>query len=101
MIIKWVKGRFNAARGFEGGAAQVLENTSPNDVKFQCRTRLCGWCSNLMKFFVEEVNKFQCRTRLCGWCSVKNTTPTEEDFCFNAARGFVDGAARRSQLLSP
>ena len=35
---------FNAARGFVGGAAR--RNTSCSiSMVFQCRTRLCGWCS--------------------------------------------------------
>ena len=62
-------------------------------IKFQCRTRLCGWCSerqmkdapqrcrfNAARGFVggaamngftnpSNVSEFQCRTRLCGWCS--------------------------------
>ena len=60
---------------------------------FQCRTRLCGWCSapylrrgtdfawvsmpHAALWVVQQNNKsfgnnssmFQCRTRLCGWCS--------------------------------
>ena len=61
---------------------------------FQCRTRLCGWCSfrlkrstcfrkssfNAARGFVGGATAdfrlgasvdvaFQCRTRLCGWCS--------------------------------
>ena len=111
---------------------------------FQCRTRLCGWCSK--KRFLHSMGfpLFQCRTRLCGWCSqeklgddIKNLTVSmphaalwvvqpgrkratngniwvsmphaalwvvqhEEKkcgnapHCFNAARGFVGGAARRT-----
>ena len=43
--------------------------------KFQCRTRLCGWCNG------EEDNPlhlslwFQCRTRLCGWCNCIARSP--------------------------
>ena len=39
--------RFNAARGFVGGAAQKKRrNSYPRcSPQFQCRTRLCGWCS--------------------------------------------------------
>ena len=35
---------FNAARGFVGGAALVRDEVTMRD-QFQCRTRLCGWCS--------------------------------------------------------
>ena len=37
--------------------------------KFQCRTRLCGWCSHVL-FTAKRTKRFQCRTRLCGWCSI-------------------------------
>ena len=36
---------FNAARGFVGGAALRVHNQLLADSWFQCRTRLCGWCS--------------------------------------------------------
>ena len=37
---------------------------------------------------------FQCRTRLCGWCSsIKEVLFIWKFCCFNAARGFVCGAA--------
>ena len=38
-------------------------------ISFQCRTRLCGWCS--LKVSISKIFRrgFQCRTRLCGWCS--------------------------------
>ena len=38
---------FNAARGFVGGAAFMRNITPSAFVLFQCRTRLCGWCSNI------------------------------------------------------
>ena len=38
---------------------------------FQCRTRLCGWCSNGKVGTYISQKKFQCRTRLCEWCSGK------------------------------
>ena len=60
---------FNAARGFVGGAA----------------------VKNLLKDFVNF--EFQCRTRLCGWCSKSGAEQEEKDRGFNAARGFVGGAA--------
>ena len=108
---------FNAARGFVGGAArnqswafsldtvsmphaalwvvQRGQESTPAraHILFQCRTRLCGWCSYVMAQvllvamsfnaargfvggaaknpFIRPKNplRFQCRTRLCGWCS--------------------------------
>ena len=38
--------------------------------------------------------EFQCRTRLCGWCSEYYQELATGRRCFNAARGFVGGAAR-------
>ena len=85
---------FNAARGFVGGAAgKRIASDTPNS-EFQCRTRLCGWCSVVgydhpshveivsmphaalwvvqllqSKIRFARHDRFQCRTRLCGWCS--------------------------------
>ena len=36
---------FNAARGFVGGAAVLVDEGPYRLTLFQCRTRLCGWCS--------------------------------------------------------
>ena len=60
---------FNAARGFVGGAAVLYHHPCASQQKFQCRTRLCGWCSIIAGFVVVATAWFQCRTRLCGWCS--------------------------------
>ena len=59
---------FNAARGFVGGAASLRKHTKSLHL-FQCRTRLCGWCSKSQLTWVLGSYQFQCRTRLCGWCS--------------------------------
>ena len=40
-----VGGSFNAARGFVGGAARRKIFHGTGALVFQCRTRLCGWCS--------------------------------------------------------
>ena len=40
---------FNAARGFVGGAARAVSSHFIEDAVFQCRTRLCGWCSPLRR----------------------------------------------------
>ena len=60
--------RFNAARGFVGGATWEDGKNPSKEYVFQCRTRLCGWCNltTMTSWFV-------------GWS-------------FNAARGFVGGA---------
>ena len=36
---------FNAARGFVGGATIMALVAQSKSQSFQCRTRLCGWCS--------------------------------------------------------
>ena len=46
---------------------QILEGVKPEE--FQCRTRLCGWCSVHFRSASCTSLMFQCRTRLCGWCS--------------------------------
>ena len=37
---------FNAARGFVGGATVQVSKIELYATKFQCRTRLCGWCNH-------------------------------------------------------
>ena len=39
---------FNAARGFVGGATK-LPPASAGETRFQCRTRLCGWCNRIAR----------------------------------------------------
>ena len=98
---------------------QLYEDLDCEDApKFQCRTRLCGWCSFFNDETDEEKWEFQCRTRLCGWCSGDLSTRRNHRELvsmphaalwvvqhegayrlihprgsFNAARGFVGGAA--------
>ena len=69
--------RFNAARGFVGGATVKIVLNAASRLMFQCRTRLCGWCKKGIK------------------------TSEDKWFGFNAARGFVGGATHRLQPLSP
>ena len=59
----------HAARGFVSGAALTKPTKSFRGGWFQCRTRLCGWCSLCQHDFSRHADWFQCRTRLCGWCS--------------------------------
>ena len=95
-------------------------------VEFQCRTRLCGWCNKNIKTATKEVivvsmphaalcvvqpafllsvrstTLFQCRTRLCVWCSITELGLNEDEARrFNAARGFVCGAASSLAALVP
>ena len=44
-----------------------------HSLAFQCRTRLCGWCSFPAARKERRNFRFQCRTRLCGWCSTDGT----------------------------
>ena len=46
---------FNAARGFVGGAASVGLMSRPRRSLFQCRTRLCGWCSVSLMIKIREL----------------------------------------------
>ena len=73
----------------------------PTGFWFQCRTRLCGWCSPCGRRHHWEPPLFQCRTRLCGWCSVIRISPQQHRARFNAARGFVGGAASSLSVLFP
>ena len=40
---------FNAARGFVGGATRLQRSNSASLLRFQCRTRLCGWCNRIAR----------------------------------------------------
>ena len=69
---------------------------------FQCRTRLCGWCSLEGPVNGKLMPLFQCRTRLCGWCSAARQDDQREEANVSmphAALWVVQ--LRRSQLLSP
>ena len=68
---------FNAARGFVGGAASHEEQELAALEEFQCRTRLCGWCSGELRLECRQLRRF------------------------NAARGFVGGAASSLSALFP
>ena len=107
----------------------VQQSTAPPTASatlFQCRTRLCGWCSEESGKKAREVFEFRCRTRLCGWCSFclvyrlhrrssvsmphaalwvvqhgKSMYLNMSVTGFNAARGFVGGAASSLAALVP
>ena len=50
---------------------------------------------------MEAQLRFQCRTRLCGWCNWgRQHRDGKETLGFNAARGFVGGAASNVKSLT-
>ena len=57
------------------------------------------WVVQLSVFKANGISEelFQCRTRLCGWCSKGLQHQRRGIHRFNAARGFVGGAALISQ----
>ena len=86
----------HAARGFVGGAAKVGENLAKIAEMFQCRTRLCGWCSGI-RFDCEFLETgFNAARGFVGGAATGASQIHERVFGFNAARGFVGGAAERS-----
>ena len=120
-----VPGRFNAARGFVGGAAQSRESSRLLSPSFNAARGFVGGAAvekakeiqivndvsmpHAALWVVQRVNgdidvidyvEFQCRTRLCGWCSPVLLRIAAWIFpCFNAARGFVGGAAPRERRM--
>ena len=85
---------FNAARGFVGGAASFSGVIDGGGVGFNAARGFVGGAAKPSD--LEEVvsARFQCRTRLCGWCSKNRRSQKGHMRCFNAARGFVGGAAQ-------
>ena len=86
--------RFNAARGFVGGAAKWCHPRCILSFRFQCRTRLCGWCSHThidAKF--HRRGRFNAARGFVGGAASIFNSENSFECCFNAARGFVGGAA--------
>ena len=58
-VSKWraqrADGGAHAARGFVSGAAQDVFVVGQKRYEFQCRTRLCEWCSRLFVEFKDGV----------------------------------------------
>ena len=92
----------HAARGFVGGAAGKKHKYKYDYAKFQCRTRLCGWCS------ADDIKG------VFGYCIVSMphaalwvVQPVGTGgihmgiYGFNAARGFVGGAAMQIVNTTP
>ena len=57
---------------------------------------LCVGAATDMPAVLVELALFQCRTRLCGWCNGRSGVLMETFGRFNAARGFVGGATRKT-----
>ena len=62
---------FNAARGFVGGATYMaLCMGMAKDLSFNAARGFVGGAANMIKLGTVCLSGFQCRTRLCGWCSI-------------------------------
>ena len=111
---------FNAARGFVGGAASYHDDQVNRKCPFQCRTRLCGWCSHRLHqrlyggssvsmphaalwvvqresagATLKSRHRFNAARGFVGGAAERHKRSDGQDACFNAARGFVGGAAYR------
>ena len=84
---------FNAARGFVCGATQSAQSAQADD--WGVSMPHAALCVVQLRSCKKElsVEPFQCRTRLCEWCSPNATVRIWTPRSFNAARGFVGGAA--------
>ena len=87
--------RFNAARGFVGGATRAgFWNGVRPSVSMP---HAALWVvQQFGRHYPHPLGRFQCRTRLCVWCSCVVAKRNSRSSRFNAARGFVSGAARAS-----
>ena len=85
--------RFNAARGFVGGAS--MKSTSGSlTVSFQCRTRLCWWCKSTLNSLKNEYIVSMPHAALLVVQESGSSLIIKEKQSFNAARGFVGGARK-------
>ena len=64
---KW---SFNAARGFVGGAASHVHSSCGSSCRFNAARGFVGGAAKKGDILVADYGMFQCRTRLCGWCSL-------------------------------
>ena len=97
-----VRESFNAARGFVGGAAwkERLKKKSP--YSFQCRTRLCGWCSRSEPIGAPMPHAVSMPHAALWVVQLDTAVIVKPDqIRFNAARGFVGGAASSLSALVP
>ena len=86
------KSRFNAARGFVGGASRMVGVPRSGRSCFNAARGFVGGASPILLHLARDHCKFQCRTRLCWWCKMGRSLPPVVFRRFNAARGFVGGA---------
>ena len=98
-VSKWraqrADGGAHAARGFVGGATKGVFKMSTKIIVSMPHAAL--WVVQRSRIYLDEVVRigFQCRTRLCGWCSsLRRRIATTAMCCFNAARGLAGGAAK-------
>ena len=91
---------FNAARGFVGGAAQRRILSWNSLLMFQCRTRLCGWCSRI-DIAADRAARDVSMPHAALWVVqlVSSMASAWVCNCFNAARGFVGGAAAKTNEI--
>ena len=68
---------------------------------FQCRTRLCGWCSENQVVNVGGILCFNAARGFVGGAAKLYVYRYSNPYCFNAARGFVGGAASSLSALVP
>ena len=79
---------FNAARGFVGGAA-TASNTSMRGLSgFNAARGFVGGATLRRRYLRRRTMVFQCRTRLCGWYSNVSRVAEMARGGFNAARGY-------------
>ena len=83
----------HAARGFVAGATRAQKGEKILRL-FQCRTRLCGWCSFMKKIINKKAVGFNAARGFVGGAATCRIPMETLLRCFNAARGFVGGAAR-------
>ena len=81
------------------GAATDMPAVLVELALFQCRTRLCVWCSQRSPHQGGRIRDVSMpHAALCGAAPVRHGHP--QGWCgFNAARSFVGGAAFRSTYL--
>ena len=73
----------------------------PGQGMFQCRTRLCGWCNNMIKLGTVCLSGFNAARGFVGGATTARVRAAGWAGSFNAARGFVGGATASLAALVP
>ena len=84
-----------------GWCSQSDLKSAFDQITFQCRTRLCGWCSGGFLMYNINSKPFQCRTRLCGWCSLNWNFFISPSCAFQCRTRLCGWCSKMSLLLSP